>query len=70
MDLSAKLWYQSPEMRVKENMKKKLKFSKATVHKSCKTVAEKFVRISLLLINSTKMSIIHHTFNTLKFIVP
>jgi hypothetical protein len=65
MDLSAKLWYQSPEMRVKENMKKKLKFSKG-----CKTVVEKFVRISLLLINSTKMSIIHHTFNTLKFIVP
>jgi hypothetical protein len=49
MDLSAKLWYQSPEMRVKENMKKKLKFSKATVHESCKTVVEKFVRISLLI---------------------
>jgi hypothetical protein len=46
MNLDPKLWYQSPEMRVKENMKKK--FSKTTVHESCKIVVEKIVRISLL----------------------
>jgi hypothetical protein len=42
--IRTKLWYQSPEIRVKENMK----FSKATVHKSCNTVVEKIVKISLL----------------------
>jgi hypothetical protein len=52
MDLSAqnsgfirpKLWYQSPEMRVKE----KIKFSNTTVHESCNIVVEKIVKISLL----------------------
>ena len=39
-----KLWYQSPEIRVKEN----IEFSKATVHENCNTVVEIFVRISLL----------------------
>jgi hypothetical protein len=47
--LSAELWYQSPEMRVKENMSKKISL-KATVFQSCNTVVEKFVRISLLFI--------------------
>jgi hypothetical protein len=38
-------------------MKKKLKFSKATVHESCNTVVEKIVKISLLIVKILELGI-------------